>query len=116
VKDTVRAFLSIAGSDVSVGEVINIGGNYEISIMETAQLISVLMGIEIEPISDQERIRPTHSEVERLWADNSKAKELVGWGPEYRGLEGFRQGLLETINWFLCKENLRAYKTGIYTI
>jgi dTDP-glucose 4,6-dehydratase len=116
IKDTIKGFMAVAESDRSVGEVINIGSNFEISIGETAQLIAEIMQSDINVISDDERIRPAKSEVERLWADNSKAKTLTGWEPEYGGLDGFRHGLEETIEWFSGRENLKAYKTDIYNL
>jgi len=54
--------------------------------------------------------------VERLWADNSKAKNLLGWEPRYGGREGFKRGLKETVEWFTTHDNIRRYKTGIYNI
>jgi len=116
VKDTVKGFISIAESDRSIGEIINIGSNFEISIGKTFELISDVMDTEIELVSDDQRVRPDKSEVERLWADNSKAKELVGWQPEYGGKEGFRRGLSETVEWFADPENLINYKANIYNL
>jgi dTDP-glucose 4,6-dehydratase len=74
------------------------------------------MGVPIKLVSDDERMRPLNSEVERLWADNSKAKELFGWQPTYGGHEGFKRGLIETIDWFTKPDNLRAYKSDIYNL
>jgi dTDP-glucose 4,6-dehydratase len=74
------------------------------------------MGVEIEIETDDKRLRPSKSEVERLWADNSKALKLCGWEPEYAGFEGFRRGLIETIAWFTDPANLSNYKSGIYNI
>ncbi|MHB8840886.1 MAG: NAD-dependent 4,6-dehydratase LegB [Candidatus Aquicultor sp.] len=116
VKDTVSGFIAIAESDRSTGEVINIGSNYEISIGDTAQLIAEAMGADIEIETDDIRIRPEKSEVERLWADNSKAKELLGWVPVYGGREGFKRGLQDTAAWFTDPENLKRYKADIYNI
>ena len=116
VKDTVRGFISIAESDRAIGEVINIGSNFEISIGETVELISDVMDIEIEVVTDNQRIRPDKSEVERLWADNSKAERLAGWQPEYGGKEGFKRGLTETVGWFTDPENLINYKANIYNL
>ena len=116
VKDTVRGFISIAESERSIGEVINIGSNFEISIGETAELISDIMDTEIELLTDDQRIRPDKSEVERLWADNSKARELAGWQPEYGGKQGFKRGLAETVEWFTDPENLIKYKANIYNL
>ena len=116
IKDTVRGFIAIAKSDQSVGEVINIGSNYEISIGETAQLIADVMGVEIEIETDPQRTRPEKSEVERLWADNTKAKKLLNWEPLYAGKEGLRRGLEETVAWFTEPKNLERYKIDLYNI
>lgn len=116
VQDTVRGFIAVAESDQSVGEVINIGSNFEISIGETAHLIAELMGVQLQIETDEVRLRPEKSEVERLWADNSKAKNLLGWQPAYGGREGFKRGLSETIAWFSKPENLMQYKGHIYNL
>jgi len=116
IKDTVRGFISVASSEVAIGQIINIGSNYEISIGDSAQLIADIMGVVIEIKTDDKRLRPSFSEVERLWADNTKARELCGWEPEYAGIEGFRRGLVETIEWFTDSANLSNYKSGIYNI
>jgi NAD dependent epimerase/dehydratase len=116
VKDTVRGFLAVAESEKSVGEVINIGSNFEISIGETARLIADVMRTNIETTIDSNRLRPESSEVDRLWADNRKALALCGWKPMYGGFEGFRAGLVETVEWFLQPDNLRRYKSQLYNL
>lgn len=116
VKDTVRGFMAVAQSDAALGEAINIGSNYEISVGDAVKVIADLMGGKIEIETDAARLRPAASEVERLWADNAKAKRLCGWEPEYAGLEGFRRGMLETIDWFMQPANLACYKAGVYNI
>lgn len=116
IKDTVAGFIAVANSEHSTGEVINIGSNYEISIGDTVRLISELMGRPVEIETDIARIRPEKSEVERLWADNTKAKKLLNWFPEYGGIEGLKRGLAETIEWFLQPENIRQYKANRYNI
>ena len=116
VKDTVRGFIAIAESDRSVGEVINIGSNFEISIGDTVSLIGEVMGAQLEIETDAVRLRPEKSEVERLWADNRKARELCGWEPSYGGREGFKRGLSETVQWFLDPANRQSYKSGIYNL
>lgn len=116
VADTVLGFEAVLNSDKAIGEVINIGSNYEVSIGETAALIAEVMGEKVEFITDEERLRPEKSEVERLWADNGKAKELLGWEPRYAGKEGLRRGLQETAAWFMNSENLHLYKTDVYNI
>jgi NAD dependent epimerase/dehydratase len=116
VKDTVRGFIAIAESEKSIGEVINIGSNFEISIGNTVQLIAEAMGVEIEIETDEVRLRPEKSEVNRLWADNTKAKQLVGWEPLYGGREGFKRGLAATAEWFMNPANLAGYKSDRYNI
>lgn len=116
VKDTVAGFLAVMESDRSVGEVINIGSNYEVSIGQTVEHIAELMGQQIDIQTDDQRIRPEKSEVERLWADNTKAKELLGWDPAYGGVAGLKRGLAETIEWFTNPSNLGQYKAGMYNL
>lgn len=116
VKDTVRGFIAAAESGNSIGEIINIGSNYEISIGETVTMIAETMGVEIETETEEVRMRPEKSEVERLWADNAKAKVLLGWEPTYGGREGLKRGLKDTVAWFSDPKNLKNYKADIYNI
>ena len=116
VKDTVAGFIAVLESDKGCGEVINFGSNFEISVGDTARLIAEVMNADIEILTDEVRLRPTHSEVERLWADNSKARELFGWAPKYAKLDGFKRGLAETVEWIEDADNLRGYKADIYNI
>ncbi|WP_078125515.1 NAD-dependent 4,6-dehydratase LegB [Leptospira alexanderi] len=116
IKDTVAGFLAALKSDVSVGEVINIGSNYEISVGDTVRTIAEVMKTSVEIESDDQRLRPEKSEVERLWASNERAKKLLGWEPAYGGIDGFRRGLGETVEWFLDSKNLSQYKTDIYNL
>ena len=111
VKDIVNGFISIVESDVSVGEVINIGSGFEISIKELGETIGDLMGSEIEFNTEEARLRPSKSEVERLLADNSKAKQIINWVPKYAGKEGLKRGLKETIDWYSRPETLKKYRT-----
>ena len=74
------------------------------------------MGIEVEIETEDVRLRPVKSEVDRLWASNVKARALAGWEPQYSGLDGFRRGIRETIDWFTVPENLATYRTGTYTV
>lgn len=110
VKDTAEAFIKIAESDKTVGEVINAGSNYEISIGDTVKKIIELIGSGVKIICDDERIRPQNSEVNRLWADNKKIKELTEWAPQY----DLEKGLYETIEWI--KANMQYFKTDIYNV
>lgn len=116
VADTVAAFIAVMTSDKGLGEVINFGSGFEISIGETVALIAEIMGVPVEIDVEATRLRPQKSEVERLCADNTKARELVGWSPAYGGREGLRRGLAETVGWFSDPANLAGYKPGRYTI
>ncbi len=116
VVDTVAGFIAALESDRCIGEVINLGSNFEISIGDTAHAIAEAMGTTIEIITDEQRLRPEKSEVERLWASNTKACELLGWQPQYGGREGFLRGLTETIAWFREPSHLAAYKADIYNL
>jgi dTDP-glucose 4,6-dehydratase len=116
VADVARAFVAALTKDAAIGEVINIGSNFEISVGDTARIIAGASGVDVEIVTDAERLRPARSEIERLWADNAKARELLGWTPEYGGLDGFRRGIVETIEWFRDPANLARYKTDLYAI
>jgi NAD dependent epimerase/dehydratase len=110
VTDTVDGFIKIAESPNSIGEVINTGSNYEISIGDLANKIISLANREVKLDFDPNRTRPSKSEVNRLWADNSKAKKLVGWVPKI----SLDEGLKKTIDW--VSENIKQYKVDIYNI
>jgi len=114
IADTVRGFVAVAESDQAIGRAINIGSNYEISVGDCVQMIADIMGAEVRIETDSVRLRPDNSEVERLWADNSLAEALFGWGPQYAGRDGLRRGLVETIVWFSDPDNLARYKAGQY--
>ena len=110
VKDTCRGFLALAKAQGVEGEEINICTNSEISMMDTLKLIAKIMGADVEWVRDPQRIRPSKSEVFRLWGDNTKITSLTDWRPAY----SLEQGLTETVEWFCNKANLAKYKSGIY--
>lgn len=112
VADTCRGFLELARCDAAVGEVVNIGSNYEISVGDTLNLIRELMNSDVKFLTDEQRIRPEKSEVFRLWCDNSKIHKLTGFEPRF----SIRDGLQETINWLARPENLAKYKADIYNV
>jgi len=116
VADTAAGFEAMLAAENVEGEVVNLGSNFEIAIGELAQLIAEVVGVDIEIESEGMRVRPADSEVERLWADNSKAARLVGWRPRYAGRDGLKRGLAETVTWFRDPANLRLYKPGRYTL
>jgi len=116
IQDTVGGLLAVAESEEAIGEIINIGSSFEISIGETVELIAEIMKTDIEIKIEKQRLRPAMSEVRRLWADNTKAKNIVNWQPHYAGRKGFRKGLKKTIDWFMKPQNLKNYKINLYNI
>lgn len=116
VADTVNGFIAVLESEKSIGEVINIGSNFEISMEDTAFLIAQEMQANIEIEMQKNRIRPERSEVDRLWANNAKALHLTNWLPEYAEKEGFIRGLKKTVDWYSNEENLRHFKPQQYVL
>jgi len=116
VADTVAGFISVMNHPRSVGEVINIGSNFEISISDVVSIIAEVMGQEVEVVIDEKRMRPEKSEVDRLCASNKKAREITNWQPVYGGIDGFKKGIAKTVEWFSDKNNLANYKSEIYNI
>ena len=116
VADTCAAFQAIAGCDQALGQVVNAASNFEISIGDTAALIAEVMNVELEIVTDEQRLRPEGSEVNRLFGDNSRLRQLTGWQPAYPGLEGFRRGLARTAEWFSNPANLASYRPGSYAL
>ena len=116
VSDTVDGFIAALQSTAGVGQFINLGSNFEISIGDTALAIAQAMGVELSILTDEHRLRPEKSEVERLWASNLKAVELLNWQPKYAGSKGFFRGLSETIAWFSDPQNLSNYRSDLYNV
>jgi len=112
VKDTANGFLAISECDETIGKVINIASNYEISMANTLNLIKEIMQSDVQFITDEQRLRPKDSEVFRLWGDNSLINSLTNWQPEYT----IEAGLKETIDWFCIPKNLKNYNVGIYNL
>jgi NAD dependent epimerase/dehydratase len=112
VKDTCLGFIALAETDETIGQVFNIGSNFEISIGDTLNLIKELMKSEVEFIVDKVRIRSPKSEVFRLWCDNSKIAKATGFNPEI----DINEGLKRTIDWISKAENLKRYKSEIYNV
>ena len=95
---------------------LDIGSAFEVSIGDTVKLVAEVMDRKIETVSDEQRIRPAASEVERLYADNSKARKLLKWSPRFAGISGFKQGLQKTVAWFTNHDNIKHYKSHIYNV
>lgn len=112
VKDTANGFIAIAKSDQTIGEEINIATQTEISILELATILIESINPKAQIVSDDVRLRPPKSEVERLLGSNEKIRRLTDWCPRY----SFDQGIIETIDWFKIPENLVRYKTEIYNL
>ena len=112
VEDICRGFILLSKCDKAIGETVNIGSNYEISIKETVELIKDIMHSDVKLITDEQRIRPEKSEVFRLWCDNRKMKALTGYEPKY----SIKEGLEKTVEWFTNPQNLAKYKPGIYNL
>ena len=112
VEDTCRGFIALADSDKTIGETVNIGSNFEISVGDTLNMIRELMNSDVKFITDEQRIRPEKSEVFRLWCDNTKIEKMTGFKPQV----DIREGLQRTIDWFTSSDNLKKYKSDIYNV
>jgi NAD dependent epimerase/dehydratase len=112
VADTCRGFLELAHCKDAIGETVNIGSNFEISVGDTLNLIKELMASDVEFIADEQRIRPEKSEVFRLWCDNTRIRSLTGFEPRH----DIRDGLQRTIDWMTQPANLAKYKAHIYNV
>lgn len=112
VADTCRGFLELARCDKAIGETVNIGSNFEISVGDTLNLIKDIMGSDVEFLIDDQRLRPGKSEVFRLWCDNSKINGMTGFKAAY----SIREGLEKTIEWMVRPDNLSKYKADIYNV
>lgn len=110
VSNTVDGFVSAASSAEAVGRVLNLGSGSEISIRSLVDLIARLLGQPIEIVTDDERMRPAASEVERLLADSRLANRLLGWSPAI----SLEDGLRLTIEWI--KKHPEYYRSDLYAI
>jgi NAD dependent epimerase/dehydratase len=114
VADTVEGFVRAMSSDAVVGCVTNLGSGFETSIGDIVHLIAKLMNADVEIVCEAERLRPKNSEVERLLASNALARKRMQWSPSLSGIDGLRQGLAKTIEWFQEPAKLAFYKANIY--
>lgn len=117
VGDTARAFLEISNCEQAIGKVVNVGSNFEISIAALVKEIADLLGVsDYEIKSDGQRNRKHSSEVDRLYSCTKLAQELWGLKPTYGGLDGFRNGLANTIAWFQRKTEKKTNQHVEYTV
>jgi NAD dependent epimerase/dehydratase len=112
VEDICTGFIALAVCEKAIGEAVNIGSNFEISIGDVFHIIKEIMSSDARAVREDVRIRPEKSEVYRLWCDNTKMRDLTGFVPKYT----LREGLKKTIDWFTNHENLKMYKTNIYNV
>ncbi len=110
VSNTVDGYIKAAECDEAVGQTIQFGSGREISIGDLANLIASLIDKEIRIVPSSHRTRPEKSEVTRLLADNTRARDLLGWSP----IVSLDEGLVQTIEWM--KSNLARYRTKAYAI
>jgi NAD dependent epimerase/dehydratase len=116
VTDTAKGFEKALHATTGFGEVTNLGVGFEVSIGQTFDIINEIMGAGAVATEDPNRVRPANSEVERLFSDNTKAKSVLKWEPEIKGVEGFRAGLEKTVEWFTDPANLAKYRPDEYTV
>jgi NAD dependent epimerase/dehydratase len=110
IEDVINGFIKMVEIDDIIGEVINLGSGFGISIGELAKIIITLMGKNVEIVFDSRRVRPPKSEVEKLIANNSKAVKLLHWEPKV----SLDEGIKKTIKWI--NENIEMYKPCVYEI
>ncbi|HDL20056.1 MAG TPA: SDR family NAD(P)-dependent oxidoreductase [Nitrospirae bacterium] len=112
VKDTCDGFIALAKCARAVGKEINICNGKEISIGDLAGTLIEIINPAAKIISDEDRLRPDKSEVERLLGSNSLITELTGWKPKHT----IKQGLSKTVEWFKKDNVLKKYKSDIYNV
>ncbi len=116
INDTVDAFLLSINSKKIIGQEINLGSGFDISISQILKILKSDFQFDFRIKVNKERLRPKKSEVYRLIASNVKAKKLLKWNPKYNGLNGFKEGLKKTIKWYRETNNLKYFKASDYNI
>lgn len=116
IDDTISGFKKILLSKKAIGETINLGNGSDFSINELVKLIKNIMHSDKQVKTEFKRMRPKKSEVQVLKASNLKAKKILNWTPKYRGKQGLKAGLTETIDWFSDKKNIDQYKKIDYVV
>ena len=110
VTDTVSGIVAACESAASDGEIFNLGTGFEIEVRDLVQEIGKILNITPSFHTSEELLRPKNSEISRLLSDNTKASETLGWEPLFAGLDGLRDGLTKTVQWFLEPKNLERYR------
>lgn len=110
VSDTARAFRLALERTEGQGNVINVGTGHEVGVLDIVSTASQILNVDVEICTDESRIRPESSEVDRLVCDASLARDLLGWMPRLIGVEGLTEGLKITANWLAQPGHLRLYR------
>ena len=111
VTDTCAGFVALGSCDEAVGRNVNLGAGREISIGDLAAILIDITGSKAPIVSEEERLRPAKSEVERLLSDNALARTLTGWQPRV----SLRDGLNRTVEWF-SEPSHQAGRKLTYTV
>ncbi len=110
VTDTVSGLIAFAENSRTVGNVMNLGSGFEISIKKLVGLVAKSLNKKLQLVKDIKRLRPEESEVERLFSDSSIARRILGWKPEVT----LEEGIARTIEWI--RGNASEYKSDVYNI
>lgn len=118
VTDTAAGFIAALENNNPdlIGQTINLGSNFEISIGDTIQMIGEIIGKSVDLDCEQERLRPENSEVQRLYADNSKALKMLNWQPEFAGKDGFSKALRQAVEWYAQPQNIQYFQNNNYVV
>ena len=116
IDDTVSAYLKAIKQNYNYGDIYNLGTNYDFSMKEVLDIISLKLGKNFKLMRDKKRIRPKKSEVDRLISNNKLAIKKLKWKPNFVAKKGFQIGIEKTIEWFSNKDNLKIYNSNQYNI
>ena len=116
VTDTALGFVQTLVTEGHSGEVINLGSGFEVSVQGIIDIVCEITGETVDVHIETERLRPENSEVNRLYADNTKASDLLNWSPAYDGLEGLKRGIAATLEWFSAPENMEHSDSSRYHV
>tara|TARA_B100000315_G_scaffold259195_1_gene314161 strand:+ start:1564 stop:2562 length:999 start_codon:yes stop_codon:yes gene_type:complete len=114
ISDTVEGLESCIGNKKCIGEVINLGNGFDLSMKKALEIIQLKLGKKLTVKIEKKRLRPKKSEVNQLLSSNIKARKILKWKPKFSNLNGFKRGLENTIEWFNKSENIKYYKSNIY--